>query len=78
MRAPISLALAAGVALVGASAQPSARQAAAPRAKYTDTIPNTKVTYDMVPDPAGTFMMGSPATEPGRVLAILALTTRTV
>ena len=66
MRAPISLALAAGVALVGASAQPSARQAAAALAKYTDTIPNTKVTFDMVPVPAGTFMMGSPATEPGR------------
>jgi formylglycine-generating enzyme required for sulfatase activity len=66
MRAPTSLALAASVALIGASAQPSARQAAAALAKYTDTIPNTKVTFDMVPVPAGTFMMGSPATEPGR------------
>lgn len=35
-------------------------------AKYTDTIPNTKVTFDMVPVPAGTFVMGSPASEPGR------------
>jgi formylglycine-generating enzyme required for sulfatase activity len=66
MRAPFSLALAAGLALIGASAQPAARQAAAALAKYTDTIPNTKVTFDMVPVPAGTFMMGSPATEPGR------------
>ncbi len=63
---PPSLSLAAGVALLGATAQPSARQAAATLAKYTDTIPNTKVTFDMVPVPAGTFMMGSPATEPGR------------
>ena len=47
-------------------AQPSARQAAAALAKYTDTIPNTKVTFDMVPIPAGTFVMGSPASEPGR------------
>jgi formylglycine-generating enzyme required for sulfatase activity len=33
---------------------------------YTDTIPGTKVTFDMVPIPQGTFMMGSPATEPKR------------
>jgi formylglycine-generating enzyme required for sulfatase activity len=33
---------------------------------YTDTIPETKVTFDMVPIPGGTFMMGSPDSEPGR------------
>ena len=43
-----------------------ARQTAAALAKYTDTIPNTKVTFEMVPIPAGTFVMGSPASEPGR------------
>jgi formylglycine-generating enzyme required for sulfatase activity len=34
--------------------------------KYTETVPNTKVTFDMVPVPAGRFTMGSPASEPGR------------
>ncbi len=32
---------------------------------YTDTIPGTKVTFEMVPIPGGTFMMGSPAGEAG-------------
>ncbi len=66
MRGSITLTLIAGVALLSASAQPLARQAAATLAPYTDTIPNTKVTFDMVPIPAGTFTMGSPASEPGR------------
>ena len=66
MRAHICLSLAAGVAVLGAAAQPSAWQAAAALAKYTDTIPNTKITFEMVPVPAGTFMMGSPASEAGR------------
>jgi formylglycine-generating enzyme required for sulfatase activity len=34
-------------------------------APYTETIPNTKVTFDMVPVPAGTFTMGSPDSEAG-------------
>jgi formylglycine-generating enzyme required for sulfatase activity len=33
---------------------------------YTDTIPDTKVTFDMVPIPGGEFLMGSPENEPGR------------
>ena len=33
---------------------------------YTNTIPGTRVTYAMVPIPAGQFIMGSPDTEPGR------------
>ncbi len=32
---------------------------------YTDTIPGTKITFDMVPIPGGTFMMGSPDSEAG-------------
>src|SRR5581483_6564136 len=32
---------------------------------YTDTIPGTKVTFDMVPIPGGTFVMGSPEGEAG-------------
>ncbi len=64
MRPLIPLVLAAGVvaSVPGAMA---ARQAAT-LAKYTDTIPNTKVTFEMVPIPAGTFVMGSPESEPGR------------
>jgi formylglycine-generating enzyme required for sulfatase activity len=35
---------------------------------YTETIPDakTKVTFDMVPIPGGAYLMGSPASEPGR------------
>jgi formylglycine-generating enzyme required for sulfatase activity len=35
-------------------------------AAYTETIPDTKITFDMVPVPAGSFRMGSPPNEPGR------------
>jgi len=55
--------LLAGVAAVAVSGV-SARQAAL--AKYTETIPNTKITFDMVPVAAGTFLMGSPEAEAGR------------
>jgi formylglycine-generating enzyme required for sulfatase activity len=40
-------------------------QGAAP-APYTESIPNTKVVFEMVPIPAGTFTMGSPSSEAGR------------
>ncbi len=33
---------------------------------YSKTIPGTEVAFDMLPIPAGTFLMGSPETEPGR------------
>ena len=33
---------------------------------YTNSIPGTPVSYAMVPIPSGEFVMGSPATEPGR------------
>jgi formylglycine-generating enzyme required for sulfatase activity len=65
MRPTLPLTLGAIVASVAVSGLMSARQAPA-LAKYTDTIPNTKITFDMVPIPAGTFLMGSPAAETGR------------
>ncbi|HYT68317.1 MAG TPA: SUMF1/EgtB/PvdO family nonheme iron enzyme [Vicinamibacterales bacterium] len=41
--------------------------AAAPEhATYTETIPGSSVTFDMVAIPGGTFVMGSPVTERGR------------
>jgi formylglycine-generating enzyme required for sulfatase activity len=33
---------------------------------YTETIPGTSVTFDMIPIPAGEFVMGSPPSEVGR------------
>lgn len=33
---------------------------------YTETIPGTKVQFEMVPIPGGTYLMGSPDGEPGR------------
>ena len=33
---------------------------------YTETIPGADVTFDMLPIPAGTFVMGSPDSEAGR------------
>lgn len=33
---------------------------------YTETIPGSTVKFDMVPIPGGTFLMGSPESEPGR------------
>jgi formylglycine-generating enzyme required for sulfatase activity len=33
---------------------------------YTQKIPGTEVSFDMVPIPGGTFVMGSPDAEPGR------------
>ncbi|GIW80926.1 MAG: hypothetical protein KatS3mg105_2733 [Gemmatales bacterium] len=34
--------------------------------KYTEKIPGTNVTFEMVPIPGGVFLMGSPETEKGR------------
>ena len=46
---------------------PIAGRALAPAAApYTETIPNTKVTFDMLPISAGSFTMGSPDAEAGR------------
>ena len=53
-----------GTILLGS---PIAGRVLAPAAApYTETIPNTKVTFDMLPIPAGSFSMGSPDSEAGR------------
>jgi formylglycine-generating enzyme required for sulfatase activity len=61
MRALVTMLAAAAVLAVSGV---SARQAAL--AKYTETIPNTKITFEMLPIPAGTFLMGSTEKETGR------------
>ncbi len=46
---------------------PAARAASpAEMKRYTEQIPGTGVTFDMVPIPGGRFRMGSPHEEPGR------------
>ena len=54
--------------LSGRSTKPAQTTPATPAAEmkpYTETLPGTSVKFDMVPIPAGTFIMGSPATERG-------------
>jgi formylglycine-generating enzyme required for sulfatase activity len=41
--------------------------AAAKPARYTVNIPNSTVSYDMVPVPAGDFLMGAPASDSARM-----------
>jgi formylglycine-generating enzyme required for sulfatase activity len=56
--------------LLGAGLLPSRGADTAPvkdeRKPYTETIPGTKVGFEMVPIPGGTFVMGSPENEEGR------------
>ena len=33
---------------------------------YTETIPGTKIRFEMIPVPGGEFLLGSPSSEPGR------------
>jgi formylglycine-generating enzyme required for sulfatase activity len=69
-----SFVAASGWIVVATATTPAAPPAAAPAAAplpagmkpYTDTIAGTKVTFDMVPIPGGTFQMGSPPKEKGR------------
>src|SRR5205823_4948084 len=51
----------------GASAATAGRAApAVEHAAYRETIPGSNISFDMVPIPAGTFMMGSPRGEADR------------
>lgn len=34
--------------------------------RFTETVPGTSLSFDMIPIPGGTFQMGSPEREPGR------------
>jgi formylglycine-generating enzyme required for sulfatase activity len=52
------------IAAATLAAQPT--PSAAPGATYTETIPGSKVSFEMVAVPGGTFTMGSPASEAGR------------
>ncbi len=49
-----------------AAAWRPASAAAAEMTPYVEMIPGTDVKFEMLPIPAGTFKMGSPAGEPGR------------
>lgn len=60
----VAAALAAGGAFLPAAADPTLITAA-PKS-YTETIPGSKVAFEMVGIPGGTFAIGSPVTEPGR------------
>jgi formylglycine-generating enzyme required for sulfatase activity len=53
----------AAAAACGGDPPAPARPALAP---YTETIPGTRVSFDMIPIPGGRFLMGSPPDEPGR------------
>jgi formylglycine-generating enzyme required for sulfatase activity len=56
-----------GLLCLGAlGAEARRAKAAQPPANYVEAIPDTKVSFDMVAIPGGTFAMGSPANEPGR------------
>ena len=66
---------AAGAGLAFLAAMAPAEQAAAdalpkieppPHKNYVETIPGTKITFEMVAIPGGTYLMGSPPTEKGR------------
>jgi formylglycine-generating enzyme required for sulfatase activity len=78
MRRSIQGAVLAAVLVLGAAAlwlaatpqaQPARGDEAVPKAdhkRYAETIPGSKVQFDMVPIPGGTYLMGSPPTEKGR------------
>lgn len=77
MRFPLGPGVVVGLPLLAAAAVGPASQAPAPAPAppvaapsafetYVEDIPNTKVKFEMVPIPAGTFLMGSPPGEAGR------------
>ncbi|RUL84208.1 formylglycine-generating enzyme family protein, partial [Tautonia sociabilis] len=56
-------------ALLAAAAPSRGQEASAPEEMkpYTETIPGTDLSFEMVPIPGGTFLMGSPEDEPDRL-----------
>jgi formylglycine-generating enzyme required for sulfatase activity len=71
----VGLAAAAAAALAWHAERPASADApaagkaagkAAAHKAYTEAIPGSKVSFDMVPIPGGTFVMGSPESEKGR------------
>src|SRR5437868_10436145 len=58
--------LLAGGGLLLAVALLPAEPPATPHKAYTEKIPGTDVSFDLVPVPAGSFLMGSSPNEPGR------------
>ena len=60
------LAMAAGRPQAPATAPPPAVSPGVAFEAYVEAIPDTKVKFEMAPIPAGTFLMGSPASEAGR------------
>ncbi len=62
----IALTSAAGMLLWARPSATAGQSPGGPPGPYTETIPDTKISFEMVPVPAGTFTMGSPPSEPGR------------
>lgn len=58
--------LAALMIVVTRAGEPATGWGQESHASYTETIPGTAVTFDMVAIPGGSFSMGSPPSEPGR------------
>jgi formylglycine-generating enzyme required for sulfatase activity len=73
MTIPLSIgrtgAVAASCALLLAISSARGQDAKAPEemTPYTETIPGTEISFEMVPIPGGTFTMGSPEDEPDRM-----------
>lgn len=64
---PLAMLAAAALLSPNARAQQSdAKPSPADMKPYTEAIPGSDLTFDMVPIPGGAFTMGSPATEPKR------------
>ncbi len=64
--ASLLAASASAVTDLAATATAPVQAAATAPAPYTETIPDTKFTFEMIPIPAGKFTMGSPDSEAGR------------
>jgi formylglycine-generating enzyme required for sulfatase activity len=66
----VGTALGLAVALVSSGGTGEAADPTTPRAathkSYKETIPGSSISFEMIAIPGGRFLMGSPATEPGR------------